>query len=156
MTKKVQNDKKLCPLCFISQEPYVTWLSLMVHMCKMIISPDVFFTFSKFWFFWLLGGLKKQKTVQNDKKFLPPCFMSQEPYIIWLSFMVYMCKIMIYQGVFLSFSKFWFPGFSGAWKGNKWPRMTKNSACLTPYLRNRTSYDCNFWNTCVKWWSKKS
>ena len=25
--------------------------------------------------------------------------------------------------------------------------MTKNSVCLTPYLRNRTSYDCDFWYT---------
>ena len=146
MTKKVQNDKKLCPSCFISQEPYVTWLSFMVHMCKMIISPNIFFFFNffKILIVLIVRGLKRQKAVQNDKKFLPPCFMSQEPYIIWLSFMVYMCKIMIYPGIFSSFSKFWFPGFSGAWKGNKWSKMTKNSACLTPYLRNRASYDCNF------------
>ena len=25
--------------------------------------------------------------------------------------------------------------------------MTKDSVCLTPYLRNRTSYDCDFWYT---------
>ena len=30
--------------------------------------------------------------------------------------------------------------------------MTKSSVCLTPYLRKRTSYDCDFWYTCVKWW----
>ena len=30
--------------------------------------------------------------------------------------------------------------------------MTKHSVCRTPYLRNHTSYDCDFWNTCVQWW----
>ena len=30
--------------------------------------------------------------------------------------------------------------------------MTKFFVCLTPYLRNRTSYDCDFWCTGVKWW----
>ena len=30
--------------------------------------------------------------------------------------------------------------------------MTKNSVCLTLYLRNHTSYDCEFWYLCVKWW----
>ena len=37
-------------------------------------------------------------------------------------------------------------------KGNKWHKMTKTFFCLTPYLRNHTSYDCNFWCTCVKWY----
>ena len=34
------------------------WLPFMVHMCKMIISPECFFSFSKFWFCWLFGGGK--------------------------------------------------------------------------------------------------
>ena len=50
------------------------------------------------------------------------------------------------------FSKFCFSGLLGGWrvKGKKWPRMRKKF-CLTPYLRNSTSYDCGFWYTCVKW-----
>ena len=56
---------------FISQEPYITWLSFMVHLCKMMISPSVFFIFSKFWFSGLLGGgrgegVKGQKMVQEN------------------------------------------------------------------------------------------
>ena len=27
--------------------------------------------------------------------------------------------------------------------------MKKHFVCLTPYLRSRTSYDCDFWCTCV-------
>ena len=41
--KTNQNDKKFCLSCSISQEPYIIWLSFMVHLCKMTISPVVFF-----------------------------------------------------------------------------------------------------------------
>ena len=104
----VQNDKEFCPSCLISQEPYIMWLSFMVHLCKMIISPGVFIIFSIFWFFGLLGG-KSVKTVQN-KKFCLSRFISQEPYIIWLSFMVHLCKMIIYLDVFFIFSNCNFPG----------------------------------------------
>ena len=67
--KTVQNDKKFYPSCFISHQRFIIWLSFMVHLCKMIISPGVFFIFSKIWFFGLLVGVKGQKVVQNDKKF---------------------------------------------------------------------------------------
>ena len=39
--------------------------------------------------------LKGQKTVHNDKKFCLSHSISQEPYIIWLWFLVHMCKMMI-------------------------------------------------------------
>ena len=50
-----QMTKTFCPLYFIYQEPYIIWLSFMVHLCKMMISPGVFFNFSQFWFSELLG-----------------------------------------------------------------------------------------------------
>ena len=50
-----QMTKTFCPLHFIYQEPYIIWLSFMVHLCKMMISPGVFFNFSQFWFSELLG-----------------------------------------------------------------------------------------------------
>ena len=56
--KMVQNDQKFCLSCSISQELYIIWLSFMVHMCKIIISPGAFFIFSKFWFFGFLGRVK--------------------------------------------------------------------------------------------------
>ena len=46
---------------------YAKWSLFLVHWCKMIISPRVFFIFLKFWFFGLLGewgwgvGSKKAK-----------------------------------------------------------------------------------------------
>ena len=36
-----QNDKKLRPLDFISQEPYMIWSWFLVHICKRIICPSV-------------------------------------------------------------------------------------------------------------------
>ena len=34
----------------MSQEQYSIWSWFLVHLCKMIISPVLFFIFSKFWF----------------------------------------------------------------------------------------------------------
>ena len=163
----VQNDKNSCLSCFISRKLCVIYLSFMLHLCKMIISPGVFFSFWKFWFFRFSGGwkckklckmtksfvchapylsnhtsydchmvhlckviispgfffiffkilifqvvkgVKGQKMVQNDKKLCPSGFISQELYIIWLSFMAHLCKMIIYLGSFFIFSKFWFFG----------------------------------------------
>ena len=103
--KMAQNEKKLCLSCSISQEPYIIWFSFMVHFCKMIIFPRVFFFFSKFWFCGLLKGVRGQKIVQSVKKFYLLRFISQGPYIIWLSFVVRKCKMMISPGVFFMFSK---------------------------------------------------
>ena len=60
---------------------------------KMIISPGIFFILSKCWFFGILGGgeAKGQKMAQNDKKLCPLHSISQEPYIICLSFKVHIC-----------------------------------------------------------------
>ena len=48
--KMVQNEKSICHSHSIFQEPYIVWLSFVVHKCKMRIFPGVFFffTFSKF------------------------------------------------------------------------------------------------------------
>ena len=138
----VRSGKKFWLSRFISQELYIIWLSFMVHMCKMIISPGLFFSFSKFWFFRLLGG-KKAKMVQNDKKFCLLHFISQEPYIMWLSFMVCIYKMIISSSVLFIFPKFWFSGSIGGEKGKKWFRMTKNFVCCGPYPRNHASCDCH-------------
>ena len=87
--KIVQNDKKLCLLCSISQEPYIMWLLFMVQMCKMIISPSIFFNF-KILIFQVVKGLKRQKLAQNVKTFCLSHLIFQEPYIICSSFMVHM------------------------------------------------------------------
>ena len=45
--KMTQNEKKFCLLRSISQEPYIISFSYMVHICKLIISMGIFFTFFK-------------------------------------------------------------------------------------------------------------
>ena len=66
----VQNDKKFCPSHSVSQEPYIIWSPFVVHNCKIMIFPGLFFIFPKFWFFKLLGGqgVIGQKMIWNDKK----------------------------------------------------------------------------------------
>ena len=139
--------KKFCPSCSISQEPYIRWLSFMVHICKMIISPVIFFNFSKFWFSRVSGGrgggVKGLKKAQKDKK------LSVAPYIsgtIYHMIFVDGTNVVnkISSGIFFIVSKFWFSGSLGGWKSKKMAQMTKkNSVYLTLYLRNGTSYDCD-------------
>ena len=91
-------------------------------------------------------------------------FISQEPYIIWLSFRVHLCKMMIYPGVFFIFWKFWFFGLLVGWKnfpefyflgslvggkGKKSLKLTSNSVCCAPNLKNYTLYDHHLWYTSV-------
>ena len=93
-----------CLSRLIFQEPYIIWSSFMVHMCKKIISPCMFFIFSKFWFSGSLVG-KRAKKAQNDEKFWLSHSVSQEPYVIWLWFLV-QCVKWWYLQQLAFFSKF--------------------------------------------------
>ena len=62
-----------------------------------------FIFFSKFLSFCVVRETKEQKIVQNDKKFCMGCLISQEPCIIWSSFILHMCKRIISPGFFLHF-----------------------------------------------------
>ena len=144
-----QNDKNLSLSYSISQEPYIIWLSFMVHICKMISSGFFFFFhFFKNFIFQYVRWVKCQKMAQNGKIFRLSHSISQEAYMIWSWFLLHMCKMMICS----FFSQFRFSRLLGRWKSKNWPKMIKNSVRLTPYLRNRTSYDCDVWYTCVRWW----
>ena len=92
--------------------------------------------------------------VQKDQKLYPSCLTSQEPYIIWSSFMVHMCKKIIFPGVFLYFFQSLIFGVNNWVKDRKWPKMRKKMF-LTLYLRNGTSYDCGSCCTCYKKISKQ-
>ena len=73
--------------------------------------------------------------------------ISQKPYIVWLSFMVQMCKMIISLG-FFSIWNFDFL-ICRSWKGKKWPKMTNISVYHTLYFRNHISYDLHLWYTCI-------
>ena len=124
----LQNDKKFCLLLFMSQEPYIRWLSFMVHICIVKWYLHVCCSFSKVLIFWVHRGVTGQKMVQNDKNFSLLCLIFQESYIIWLSFMVQMCKI-ISPGVFFNF-----PGCQRAERaknGPKWQKVLPVPLCIS-------------------------
>ena len=108
--KVVQNNQKFCLLCSIFQEPHIIWSSIMVCKCKMIISSSVFFIFFKTLILQVFRRVKGQKMAQNDKKLCLSCLTSQEPYIIWSSFMLLMCIRIISPGFFYIYSKNFFVG----------------------------------------------
>ena len=121
--KIAQNEKQqLHPLRAISKEQYSISLWFLVHLCKMMISPYVFLQFFKISIFGVVRGLKGQKMVQNDKKFCPSHSISQKPYIIRLSFMVHLCKMIISPGAFFIFSSFWFFGLLGSVRAKNCPK----------------------------------
>ena len=67
--KMAQNVKKFCLSHFVSQELYLIWLWVLVHLCKMRISPATFFIFSTFLFFGFLGGMVKGQKMTHDYQF---------------------------------------------------------------------------------------
>ena len=84
------------------------WSWFLVQLCKMMISPGVFFIFYETLIFWVVKG---QKIVQNEKWQLHLSrAISQQQYSIWSWFLVHLCKMMISPGVFFIFLKFSFFG----------------------------------------------
>ena len=111
------NKTKICDFSIFAMSRRATFF----NMSQMIISPGVFFflfCFFNILIFWVVMGVTGQKTVQNDEKFCPSCSVSQEPYIIWLSFMVHIYK-MISSDTFFIFSKFLFSGSIGGKRAKK-------------------------------------
>ena len=83
---------KICLMSLISQEPYIIWLSFMVHLCKMMIYLGFFFHFFRILILCVVRRVKGQKMAQNDKKKLSHA-ISHELYLIWLWFLAQMCKM---------------------------------------------------------------
>ena len=151
MQKKVQNDKKFCQSRSISQESYIMWLSFMVHTCKVIIYPlVVFLFFFKILFFWVVSGVKVQKMVQNDKKFNVSVLVSQEPYIIWLLFMLHLSKMIISSRGFFIFSNFYYSGCQGGKKAKncpKWQKIMSIALHISGTIHHMTVvYGTHLWN----------
>ena len=109
--KMVQNQKRFCLLNAMSLEPYIIWLSFVVDICKMIISPGFFFHFLKILIFWFASGIKGQKMTQNDKSFCLLHLISQESL-----FIVHMRKRK-YLFIFFPIFNFW---------GQYWGKRAKN------------------------------
>ena len=104
--------------------------------------PVFFFHFLIFSFFGTVrrgGGSKGKKYPKMTKKICLFYLISQEPYVIWFSFMVHLCKMMISLRVFFHFFKIfilWVVKGGGGVKGQKLIQNEKKSVCHAPYLRN--------------------
>ena len=146
--KRVPNDKKFCLPRSISQDSNII-LSFTVQMCKMIISPRICIN-SNFLFSALSGEWKTKKWTKMTKTSVCRVIYFRN-HISFDLHLCYKCVKGLYLQVFFSFLKiliFWI--IKGV-KGQKMAQsLTKKSVCLTLYLRNRTSYDCDFWCTYVK------
>ena len=81
-----------------------------------------------------------------DKKLYLTQLKSQEPYIMWSSFMVHVSKDKIFRHFLYFFQILIFRVISGV-KGWKMAQNKKKTI-----LRKHTVYDCDFWYTRVKWW----
>ena len=65
----------------------------------------------------------------------------------------YMYKRIISPGIFFLFFKILVFSIIRGWgkRAKNGPKCQKFFVCVTPYLKNLTLYDCDFWCTCVKW-----
>ena len=131
--KMVQKYKKFSPPCSIYKESYIIWLPFMVHMFKMIISPGVFFNFSKLSFYSLsaawgihiygthLWCTYMFKRILSPGIFFPFFFLifsfSGQIYISGIIghmlSMVHICQLIISPAYFFIFSKFSLSGSIG-------------------------------------------
>ena len=107
-----QNDKK-----YVCHTPYLRkHTSYDYDFCYTSVKwwhLQMVCSFFQILIFCVVRGVKSQKMAQNEKKFCLSHSISQEPYIIWLWFLVH---------IFI-FSKFWFFRFLG---GIKRKKMTQN------------------------------
>ena len=85
----------------------------------------IFFHFFKILIFWVLWRQKCKRWSKMTKKLSLSCLVSQETYIIWFKFMVYVCKMIISPGGFFIFSKFWFFGLLGDKRAKNCPKWQK-------------------------------
>ena len=149
--KIVQNDKNS-----VRHAPYLrnhtlcdchlwfTWLSFM------FTSPDIFFSFSKVWFFRLLGGGKRTK---NSPKWCKKFCLVMLYILGTIPHMIVIYGTHVWNDnisrVFFTFWKFWFVWLLEGLQSKIWFKMTKKSVSRAQYLRNQTSYDCLLWYMCM-------
>ena len=116
---------------------------------------NFWYTYVKWWC--LQAFFQAHKITQYDKSFCCTLYFRTIYHIVFI-YGTHACIKEKYLQSFFYFIFFKIMIFriirrrGGGLKGKKWPKMAKHSVSLTLYLRNLTSYNCEFWYTCVKWW----
>ena len=112
----------------------------------------------KSWFSRLSRGWKGKKSPKMSK--ISVCHtLYFRNYISYDLYIWYTCmyKRIISWAIFFIFFKILIfriikGGMGCGEVGVKGQKMAQNDKKICPYLRNHTSYDCDFWCTCVKWY----
>ena len=99
--------------------------------------------------FWVVREVKGQKMVQNDKKLFSFVLHISGAIHDMFLIMIRVCKMIISPGDFFIFSKFCFFGLLGCKRAKKWPQMTKNYVCLTPYIRTYLVHMCKMISSAI-------
>ena len=135
---------------YIHHVPYLRnniaiWSWLLVHLCKIMIFPGIFFIFLKFWFFGLLESQRAKTGPWWQTNSV--CYTSYlRNHISHDCHLWYTC-VKFFQTIFFS-------GLlgGGGVKGQKMVQNEKkNYVCCASYLRNHTPHDFHLWDSCVKW-----
>ena len=81
--KMTENDKKYLSVALHVSGTIDHMIAIFVDLCKMTISPGVFFNyFFKILIVWVTRRVKGQNIFQNEKSVCLSYSISQEPYII--------------------------------------------------------------------------
>ena len=129
--------KKLCFCAFRNHTFMIFIYSTLV--CITIISWSILHILNIL-IFWVVRRVKVQKIVQNDKKICLSRFKSHEPHIIWLSFVVHKCKVIISPRVFSIFFKILIFQVVRRVKVQKMARNDKNLCQSCLYISGTTHY----------------
>ena len=111
-----------------------------------------FFQFFKIFIFQVARAVKGEKTVQNDQKNCLLHTISEKPSIIWLPFMVNICKMIISWSAFFDFWKiliFWVQKMA---KGKKTVHSDRKLSVAFHISGTINHMIMIFWCTCIKQW----
>ena len=135
---------------YIHHVPYLRnniaiWSWLLVHLCKIMIFPGIFFIFLKFWFFGLLESQRAKTGPWWQTNSV--CYTSYlRNHISHDCHLWYTCVKIFSNNFFL-----WVVRRGRGKRAKNGPKWEKNYVCCAPYLRNHTPHDFHLWDSCVKW-----
>ena len=121
------------------------------YLRNCISSDNFWYTYAKWWYLQVIFSffqnfnclgcywVKGQNMIQNDKKSCLSYFISQEPCIICLSFMIHLCKMIISPGIF-SF----YQNFSGLLEVLNGQKIVQNDKKFFPSL-SISQEPCTIW-----------
>ena len=135
----------------VSQELYLIWLWFLVHMCKILIPPAIFFffIFSKFWF----SGFSKfiNKCQKEILRCAPPSSQVCDFFSVSLSSPKnFMCNIMSlanWQYRYIHTYQIWFQMFHFPIAGYQFTSMSSKLVDMCT-SREVESQESNLWNSC--------